>query len=208
MHILMKNIWTALALMATTVGMAQNGRFSAGPEMAIPLGDYGKVAGIGIGLGLGYERPANDNFSIGYQLGYINIGGKDIELTSPTGEVFNVRRSSQGAIPVQTALKYYITGQQKGAYAGLLAGVQLTLAKVVVLDVATATVTEEPDTQVNFSLAPMVGFMVTENVDVALRYQVFFGSVDEMDLVTREISTRTVSYAYLGLRVAYMFGRG
>ncbi len=204
---MMKNVWTALALMATTVGMAQESRLSGGLELAFPMGDYGKAAGIGFGVSLGYEIPVNDNIGMVYHLGYINFSGKDVEIANAAGQITKTKGSSQGVIPIQAGLKYYFTDNQEGAYAGLLLGMHMAFVKVPEVDAVTFAITEKTETQVNFSLAPMLGYMVTENVDVSLRYQMIFSSTEEVDMVTFETNKKTVNNSYLGLRIAYMFGR-
>ncbi|HEY0978499.1 MAG TPA: outer membrane beta-barrel protein [Flavobacteriales bacterium] len=192
-------IVAAMAFVGCGMAMAQENRFSAGLEIALPMGDFGDASGIGLGATLGYEIPVADKIGFVAQLGYINFMAKDIEVLGTT-----VEGSSVGMIPIQVGAKYYFSDNQEGAYLGLLTGVHMAMVKVPTYDLSTGAVSEETETDTNFGIAPMFGFMVTENIDIALRYQMIFAKSAEVTGFT--VEEKTVTNSYLGVRAAYMFG--
>lgn len=75
---LTKIFMAAAACLALTAGttMAQNGRFSIGAELALPMGDFADGYGIGFGGSLAYEHPIGDMMGLGLRAGYLTFGGK------------------------------------------------------------------------------------------------------------------------------------
>lgn len=197
------SLMSALALTIATGTMAQENRFSGGLELAFPMGDFGDASGIGFGVTLGYEIPVADKVGVMAQLGYINFSGKDVDVMGVT-----VEGNSMGSIPIQVGLKYYFTDNQEGFYAGLLTGVHMNMVKVPDIEVVNGTVTvgEKTETNTVFGVAPLIGMLVTENVDIALRYQLLFDSYEVVNPVTGASVKESVTNSYLGLRIAYMFG--
>lgn len=182
----------ALALAGSV--MAQDSRVSAGLELALPMGDFGDAAGIGFGATLGFELPVGDNLGLIAQAGYINFSAKDIEVDlGPLGTA-TVEGVSTGAIPIQVGAKYYFTENQEGAYLGVLTGVHLLSA-------------EGSDGNTSFGVGPLLGFHVTENIDIAVRYQLLFDKTETVVISGSSITTEeeTVTNSYLGLRAAYVF---
>ncbi len=194
----MKKITLGLAAFALASGlMAQETRISAGLELGLPMGDFGKVYGMGIGGTLGLELPIGDNLGFLAQAGYISFSGKDMSV----GPV-SVKADAAGMIPVQVGLKYYFTDNQEGFYAGLLTGVHMQSVKEV--ELVGLTLEEKTKMHTNFSLAPMVGYIIGENLDLSLRYQMIFAKGAEAS--ASGVTEKTVTNSYLGLRVSYMFG--
>lgn len=182
----------ALALAGSM--MAQDNRFSAGLEVALPMGDFGDAAGIGFGATLGFELPVGDNLGIIAQAGYINFTAKDITVDlGPFGSA-TVEGVSSAAIPIQVGAKYYFTDNQEGFYAGALTGIHLFSA-------------EGSDGSTSFGVAPLLGYIIGENIDIALRYQLLFDTQETTVIVGTSVTTESTSVtnSYLGLRAAYMF---
>lgn len=180
-----------------TMAMAQENRFSAGLELGLPMGDFGEAYSIGFGVTLGYEIPVGDNLGFMAQAGYISFGGKNMDV----GPV-SVKVDAAGMIPVQVGLKYYFTDNQEGFYAGLLTGLHMQSVKEVT--VSGTSIEEKNTMKSNFGVAPLVGYMVTENIDLALRYQMIFAKGTEV--TSTGVEETTVTNSYIGLRAAYMFG--
>lgn len=198
----MKKITLALAAFALAGSLAaQENRFSLGVELAVPVGDLGKGYSFGIGGTAGLELPFGDHIGVLVQAGYISFIGKDITAFGVT-----VKNDAQGMIPIQAGLKYYFTDNQEGFYAGVLTGVHMTTMKVTDYDAFGTPSGTKTKTNTNFSLAPLVGFMIGENIDIALRYQMVFYKGSEYDPSTMTLKDKTVNNSYLGLRFAYMFG--
>ena len=198
----MKKITLALATFALAGGLvAQENRFSLGVELAVPVGDLGKAYSFGIGGTAGLELPFGDHIGVLVQAGYSSFMGKDITAYGVT-----VKNDARGMIPIQGGLKYYFSDNQEGFYAGLLAGVHMSTVKVAYYDPSTLSLQSKTETNTNFSLAPLVGFIIGENLDIALRYQLIFAKEPEYNASTGAIEDKTVSNSYLGVRLAYMFG--
>jgi hypothetical protein len=186
-------IVAALALIGSGAVMAQESRFSAGLELAMPMGDFGDAVGFGFGATLGYEIPVGDNLGVLAQAGYITFSAKDIEVDLGPFGTATVEGVSVGAIPIQIGAKYYFSENQEGAYLGVLTGVHLLSS-------------EGSDGTTSFGVAPVLGFMVGENIDIGLRYQLLFDKQETVDLTTLQVTEESVTNSYLGVRAAYMFG--
>ena len=195
----MKKIILGLAAFAMAGGIiAQENRFSAGLELAMPMGDFGDAYGIGYGATLGFELPVGDNLGFMAQAGYISFSGKDIDVGPIT-----VETDAAGMIPVQVGLKYYVTDNQEGFYAGLLTGLHMQSVKTASVSL-TGGVEEKTELKSNFGVAPLVGYIIGENIDISLRYQMIFAKGTEV--TATGVEEKTVTNSYLGLRAAYMFG--
>lgn len=177
----MKKILLSLVGVALMSGLAaQESRVSLGLEAGLPMGDFGDFYGVGIGGTLGFEIPVGDNLGVVAQAGYLSFAGKEYDLG-----IVKVEGASLGAIPIQVGAKYYFTDNQEGAYLGALTGVHLLSS-------------EGSDGSTNFGVAPLLGFFVTENLDIAVRYQMLFDK--------NELTDESVTNSYLGIRAAYTFG--
>jgi Outer membrane protein beta-barrel domain len=203
---------TLLSLAAVALAgsmMAQENRASAGLELGLPLGTFGTGSGFGIGATLGYELPVGDNLGLMAQLGYISFLGKDytsVAIVNGFPSTVTVKSDAAGMIPIQIGGKYYFTDNQEGFYVGALLGVHMQSVKEVTgINLTTGEFTEESKLKTNFSYAPLLGYMVTENIDIALRFQTLLYSVSSADLLGNSVSV-TTGYSYMGLRAAYMFG--
>jgi len=78
----------------------------AGLELALPMGDFGDVAGTGFGATGQFEYVYNPNISIVGHLGYIKWGGKD----------FGFYKWSYSVIPIKGGAKYYFDPIKRGFY--------------------------------------------------------------------------------------------
>lgn len=136
------------------------------------------------------------NIGLVAQAGYLSFSGKTIDL-GPAG---SMKTDATGMVPVQVGAKYYFVDNQDGFYLGLLTGVHMQTAKVQEVNPTTLETTEKTELHTNFSLAPMLGYVVNENIDIALRYQMIFG-----EGVDASGKKKTQTLGYLGLRAAYMF---
>lgn len=197
----MKKIFLS-ATMIALVGsaMAQDNRASVGLELGLPMGDFGDVSSIGIGGSLGFELPVADKIGLVAQAGYISFMGKDYTSTTVVNGVVSsttVKSDATGMIPVQVGGKYYFTDNQEGFYLGALLGVHMQSVKEITsINLTTGAVETESKLHTNFSYAPMLGYIVGENIDLALRYQL---------ISAKDAADNTVTSSYLGLRAAYMF---
>lgn len=192
----MKKLTLCMAAFALAGSMmAQDNRFSAGLEIGLPMGDFGEVSSLGIGGTLGFEAPVADQIGLIAQAGYISFMGKEYETVTVVNGVVtteSVKADASGIIPVQVGGKYYFSDNQEGAYLGALFGVHMqSVEEVTGINVTTGTFETEKSLKSNFSFAPLLGYIVGENIDLGVRYQI--------------ISAEGGSSSYLGLRAAYMF---
>jgi Outer membrane protein beta-barrel domain len=188
----MKKVLLSLAAVAVAGGlMAQENRASLGLEVALPMGTFGTGSGIGFGGSAGYEIPVGDNLGALAQVGFLSFSGKDQSVLGVT-----VKGASTTMIPIQIGGKYYLTDNQEGFYLGALLGVHMVSSTIPATSTTyfgvTVTTPEVKANSTGFSFAPMVGYMVSENIDLGVRYQI--------------VSASGGSSSYLGLRAAYMFG--
>lgn len=188
----MKKIILSMAAVVITGGlMAQENRFSAGLELGIPMGDFGDATSFGIGGSLGYEIPVNDNLGVIAQVGYMSFSGKDQDLG-----IVKIEGANWALIPAQVGGKYYFTDNQEGFYAMALVGIHSMSYKIpeqsITIFGVTTTTPEQKISDTNLSFAPGLGYIVGENIDIGLRYQIISGDGG--------------SSSYLGIRAAYMFG--
>ena len=208
-----KFVFSLLAFVLTGSLMAQNMRVSLGFESGVPISDFGDAVGLGLGGTLGFESPIGNNTAFMFQGGFISFMGKSYETIDWT-TLQKVKATSDptSSIPIQVGLKYYFSENQHGAYAGLLAGVHLFSVKTPELDPITFDIVYDTKMKTYFSAAPEVGFVLGSNFDIALRYQMIFAQTEiyNFDPVTYAFSTetKTVVNSYIGVRLAYMFGRG
>lgn len=183
----------SLAAVALAGGMmAQSSRLSLGVELAFPSGDWADFIGMGVGGTLGFEMPLGDKLGLMAQAGYLRFGGKEYE---PAPGV-TIESDGSGVAPIQVGAKFYFSDNQEGAYLGLLTGLHM------VASTTTNTAGEEvTETDSNFGVAPLFGYILGENIDLAVRYQMIFAEgVDD------NFEETTVTNSYIGIRAAYMFG--
>lgn len=191
----MKKLALIVALsVAALTSQAQSGRLSAGLELGLPVGDYADFNSLGIGVSARYEYPVADKIAIIGTAGYQSFAGKeyeistpvyDLDITSPTfGQVIGTNTEKfkpdpTSIIPIQVGAKYYFNEAWNGLYGSAELGIHMFSG--------------EGDSESKFGYAAGLGYCVTNNIDLGLRYQMipFDGGF---------------SFDYVGLRAAYVFG--
>ncbi len=179
-----KIILVALCLVAFTQTSKAQFTASVGAEVVLPLGDFGKSTSFGAGLSVGGEYAIDDNMGVTGQVGYIHmITTKEIK--------------SAYMMPIQAGFKYYIDSNEEGFYLHGQLGVHLVGVTTKGLESKEHFFTVETrnvnikTTTTNMSYAIGGGFLVNENIDLGLRYNI--------------ISTEGTSSSYLATRIAYNF---
>jgi hypothetical protein len=206
-----KIIMAAAACIALTAGttMAQNGRFSVGAELGLPLGSFGDGNGIGFGGTLRYEHPLGDKMGLTFTAGYLTFSGKDVTFDPFPGLIpaTTIKGSSVGMIPIQAGFKYYFTEAQDGFYAMAELGVHIaSVSAPDYTDPITGTTIEGGSaSSTNLSYAPSIGYHLA-NLDLGLRYQLFSQKTTVVEPFTGTSVSATSTSGYIGLRVAYVFG--
>jgi hypothetical protein len=152
-----KLLLSIVAVIALSSASFAQGRFSIGPELALPMGDFGDGAGIGFGGTLRYEGTINDNLNWMGTAGYLTFGEKDNSGLKVS------------MIPVQAGVKYYFTESFSGFYGGAELGVHLVKSKIETEIFGVPYSASVSSTE--FSFAPSLGYHLGA-VDIALRYQI------------------------------------
>lgn len=135
------------AVSAQSTNNAKKPVFSAGAEIALPVGDFKEGYKFGLGATVQGEYPAADKVGITLSAGYLSFAGKTFEFL---GEKY--KNEAQGVIPVLAGAKYYFTDNIYGhAQIGL---------SFFNHGVGSA-----------FTYSPGVGIRASENVDVLVKYQ-------------------------------------
>ena len=196
----MKKTLFSIALVLGLIGSASkseahDGRLSIGAELGIPMGDFADFNGIGIGGTIRYEAPVGDNLGITGTAGYLSFSGKDFTVAG-----FTFKGESTYLIPVQAGAKYYFDQQQEGLYGHVMVGVHMYKTTEATVDPVTFAITTKDKMKAALSYAPEIGYHM-ENIDIGLRYQIYSISADD-----GLGGTKTKSYSYLGLRLAYVLG--
>jgi hypothetical protein len=193
---IIKIIGVALLVTAFTQKAKAQVKFSAGLELGLGLETgYGLMYGASVGgeYGIG----SDDNMGITAQLGYI-FAPVDIDFYDKVSSSF---------IPLQFGYKYYFDSSTSGAYVHGQLGIHIyrfsyeyeyeTFDYVYnpttfTYDIQTETVKEEfSNSDSNLSYAVGGGYILNENIDLGLRYNI--------------VSATGGSFNYLGVRAAYNF---
>lgn len=178
----------------TAITKAQSGRFSLGTDIGIPMGDFGDSYGTAFGVSFRYEHPIGDKMGLTFTTGYLISASSGSDLSTDFGVI--------GMLPLQAGFKYYFMDQQEGFYAMANLGLHLTSVA--------STGSYQSNSATSLSYAPEIGYAL-EHWDFGLRYQFFeYPTYDIFyDPITYEYryDNATSTQSYIGLRVAYVFGR-
>lgn len=151
----MKKIILSAAILAASVAAvsAQSTKtikkpvFSAGAELALPVGDFKDGYKFGLGATIQGEYPAAEKIGITLSAGYLSFTGKTFEFM---GEKY--KNEAQGVIPVLAGARYYFA---ENIFAHAQAGVSFFNNGVGAA----------------FTWSPGVGIKASENIDVLVKYQ-------------------------------------
>jgi hypothetical protein len=191
-----------IALMLSMPSANAQVRFSIGLEPALPMGDLADLGGFGFGGSLRAEFGLSDNLSLGGHVGYITFGKEETSIPG-----FFTLSTQYSMIPIQVDGRYYFNEMQNGFYAGLAAGLHMTMAKTEI-EIPGFLSTDETTSDANFSYAPGIGYHLG-NIDIYLRYQLISAKTEATvadafgNIATTESTT---TFSYLGFRLAYVFG--
>lgn len=192
---ILKLVGVALCLVAFTQN--SNAQFSAGADLVLPMGDWGKSASMGFGASVGYDHAIGDNMSIGGQAGFTMFGGKEPDNLAD-GDEFS---SSYILIPILANFKYYFTDNTNGAYG--IASLGMTSYKYKsehtydTYEFSGGTLKEVRETdEFDFSGTYLTygvgaGYLINEKIDLSARYLI--------------ISSEGASSAGFNIRAAYKF---
>ncbi|MEO0312062.1 MAG: hypothetical protein RIQ89_1719 [Bacteroidota bacterium] len=200
----MKKIISILSLgffaLASLNVQAGDGKFSAGAEVALPMGDFGDAAGLGLGLSLRYELPVADKISVMATAGYVSFGKETIEISGLAKTEY-----SYSIIPVQLGAKYYFNEIMNGFYGSGEIGVHSLNGKFKATSLGITT--DNSDSNTGLSYAIGAGYHLSK-IDIGVRYQLFTLSTTSTntDFFGNTITVKATSTeSYLGIRAAFVF---
>ncbi|MFM9838794.1 MAG: hypothetical protein ACKVOQ_11055 [Cyclobacteriaceae bacterium] len=176
----MKKIILSVLFIVTVFGAAfsQDGRFSGGLELGLPVGNFSDIANIGFGASGRYEAPIQDKLNWTGTIGFLSFGGKSISGFS---------YGSSTIIPIQGGIKYYLTESFNGFYVGGELGFSIATFSVPSFNTGFGTVGGGSTSATRFSIAPGAGYHLG-NLDFSARFQV----VSDLN--------------YFNIRAAYVLG--
>ncbi|MBS1981492.1 MAG: hypothetical protein JST74_10015 [Bacteroidetes bacterium] len=149
-------VFSTLLLAGVNRSFAQAGKFSAGAELGLPMGNFGDAANVGIGASARYEAPIQDKLNWIANLGYLHFGAKGSNSTVS---------ASYGMIPIQGGVKYYFDKSYSGFYAGANLGFTIVSASV------SSGVYSGSSSSTYFSFAPGAGYHLS-NLDFGASFQI------------------------------------
>lgn len=95
-------LFVLVLFLAVTTSNAQKFSLSVGPEVALPMGDFGDFAGTGFGGTVRFEYPFNNQLVGIVDAGYLMWGGEEFDLGG-----FGKVTTDYSAIPILAGVKYY-----------------------------------------------------------------------------------------------------
>ena len=190
---IIKIIGVALLMTAFTQNSTAQFKFNAGLEVGLALEDsYGMMYGASIG---GEYGIGDDNMGITAQVGYVLA---PVDLPSDFTNV------SSSFLPIQLGYKYYFDTNEGGAYLHGQLGVHMFMTSYdfeyetfdrfdpVTFEIIYKTEKESySDSSTNLSYALGGGYLINENIDLGLRYNI--------------VTATGGNFSYLGVRAAYNF---
>lgn len=183
---------TAAAFALAGSMMAQDSGFSAGLDLAMPMGDMGDVFSFGVGPMVSYEKEAGDMGLLGLSASYTILFPKEDFI------------SGGSVIPLQASYKHFFSDVREGFYAGAMFGYGILTVKTEDIDLGPlGTIEGSSASNSGLALAPLVGYFLNERLDVGLRYQLVMISADGD--ATVESGEETSTNSYLGIRAGYNF---
>lgn len=197
----MKKILKVVGVALCLVAFTQNSKaqFGVGLDLSMPLGDFGKGYGIGLGGSVSYDHAIGDNMKIGGQVGYLRFGGKNID-EDPNPLYDADFSSSLAMIPILGNFKYYFADNTNGFYGIASIGMSMTTWKssqneVVGYDFATGKFTLEKksysDSKTYLTFGFGAGYLINEKIDLSVRYM--------------SVSSEGSASNFINLRAAYNF---
>lgn len=185
----------AVAIVATVFTTNVNAQFSAGIDVALPLGDFSDASSFGFGASVAYDFPLSDQMSVGGQAGYTFFSAKTPSFAPDDYS------ASYGVIPLLGNFKYFFADNTNGFYAMASAGFSIfrysqefTYETFEVVNGSFVTVekTEKNSgSETELTFAPGVGMILNEKIDLNARYMI--------------IMTDGSSTTYLNIRAAMFF---
>ena len=187
-----KLLFLGAALAGSTALLAQDSGFSAGLDLAMPLGNTSDLYSFGVGPVVQYEREAGESGLFGLSVAYTIMFPKEDFI------------SSGAIIPLQAHYKYFFGGDvREGLYGGAMFGYGFQTVTTKDITIGPLTVSGATESNAGFAIAPVLGYWVTERIDLGLRYQIILTSSSNDGSIDSQ-STST-AFPYVALRGTFAF---
>ncbi len=188
----MKKLSLGIALVISGAVTAQDSGFSAGLDLAMPMGNTADLYSFGVGPVVQYEREAGSSGLIGASVAYTIMFPKEDFV------------KGGAIIPLQAHYKYFFSGDvREGFYAGVMFGFGIQTVSTEDITVGPITVEGTTESNTGFAIAPIVGFWLNERLDLGFRYQLI--ATSESNDGTVSSGGSSTAFPYLGLRATYAF---
>jgi outer membrane protein W len=136
-------------------------QFSAGLQLAVPLGSFTDVAKTGFGVHGSYEASFKESVNWTASLGYVTFAGQPFL----GGEFGNT-----SMVPIQVGLKYYFTGSNNGFYGAVGMGISFISYSIAYPNSGNGNGVSFASGSTNrFALTPQLGYRMNA-FDFAARY--------------------------------------
>lgn len=132
----------ALPLAVAFTSNANAEGFGVHGSLALPMGDFGDVAGFGFGGGVQYEKAMNENMSYGINASYLMFGEEKSVTTS--------------VIPIIAQTKYYFSSNDNMSFYGSLGAGYYLFSFSFDSDLV------DDETEGKFGFAPGVGMKMNQ----------------------------------------------
>jgi hypothetical protein len=163
-----------LVLLMTGIGLAQEGqmKLGVGVELLLPSGNFGDIAGTGIGGTANFLYQLNNQISLSGTAGYISWGGKSFDVG------FGKYEYAYSAIPILVGGRYYFTEGDARVYGSAEIGMYMLSATVTVPSYSlygyTVAGGESTVSSSEFTIAPGIGYEMkigdNMNLDLTAKY--------------------------------------
>ncbi len=170
----------AVGAFASHSSLAQ---FSAGLDLALPMGNFSDIASTGFGGSVRYDATISDKLGWSASIGYLSFSGK----TYNVGNV-SIPFGTTSNIPVSGGVKYYFSEAGNGFYGAVDLSANFLSTYVYTYNSGNGGgYNLSSVSQTNFGINPGIGYRLS-NLDFSARYNA------------------VGDFSYLGIRAAYVFG--
>ncbi|MFZ4414263.1 MAG: outer membrane beta-barrel protein [Bacteroidales bacterium] len=187
----MKKLMTIVLAIVLIAGFTStsNAQISIGAKagIALPMGTFGDVYGLGFGGSAIGEYALNENMAVGLNIGYYTFSGKDL----PAGY-----SSTFSVIPIIVDYKYFFQTEGFMPYVGAGLGMYLETAKTTTPSITVGSITipgmDVSASESKFGFAPKVGFWMGDGFK--------YGASLEYNLLS--------DFNHLGINVGFIYPLG
>jgi hypothetical protein len=172
-----------ICLCVNALAIKTNAQFSAGLDLAFPVGDFTNMASTGFGVSVRYDAAIKEKLFWTASAGFLSFAGKTYTVNNVSIPFDNTTN-----IPVSGGVKYYFTEASSGLYGAADLSINFLSTWVYSYNNGNGNgylLASESETK--FGINPGIGYRLTK-FDFSARYNA------------------VGDFSHFGLRVAYIFG--